>query len=94
MQDFENLPDDFIANFHLTIGKNVKRIRQENNLSQLKLAYMIGYKSVSQISSAEIYYNNIHFNLEQLAKIAYVLDVPICEFFKGVDDVVDELGNE
>jgi len=93
LQDFENLPDDFITNFHLTVGKNVKRIRQENNLSQLKLAYMIGYKSVSQISSAEIYYNKIHFNLEQLAKISYVLNIPISEFFVGVDDVV-ELGDE
>lgn len=82
MKDLENLSDDFVKNLHLKIGANVKKIRQEKNISQLKLAYAIGYKSVSPISSAEIYYNKIHFNLEQLAKIAYVLDVDICEFFK------------
>ncbi|MBN2768156.1 MAG: helix-turn-helix transcriptional regulator [Campylobacterales bacterium] len=85
MKDFENLSDDFMEKFHLMIGKNVKKIREEKNISQLKLSYAVGYKSVSQIASAEIYYNKIHFNLEQLAKIAHILDVPICEFFKDVD---------
>lgn len=60
----------------------LKKIRKEKNVSQLKLAYALGYKSVSPISSAEIYYNRIHFNIEQLYKIAYVLNVPICVFFE------------
>jgi len=60
----------------------MKNLRKEKGLSQLELAYKLGYKSVSPISGAEIYYNKIHFNIENLAKIAYVLDVNICEFFK------------
>ena len=51
-------------------------------LGTFQLAYLLGYKSVSSISGAEIYYNKIHFNIENLAKIAYVLNVDICEFFK------------
>ena len=82
MKDIDDLPNDFSENLHKQIGANVKRLRQEKNIYQLKLAYALGYKSVSPISSAEIYYNKIHFNVDHLAKIAYVLEVDICEFFK------------
>jgi transcriptional regulator with XRE-family HTH domain len=82
LRDIENLPNDFTRDFYIKVGQNIKKIRSEKNISQLKLAYALGYKSVSPISCAEIYYNKIHFNLEQLAKIAYVLEVDICEFLK------------
>jgi len=55
---------------------------EERKISQLELAYAIGYKFVSPISCAEIYYKKIHFHVEQLAKIAYVLDVPMAYFFE------------
>lgn len=82
MRDIEDLKENFAEKLHKKIGKNVKKIRKEKKISQLKLAYALGYKSVSPISCAEIYYNKIHFNIENLAKIAYVLDVDICEFLK------------
>ncbi|WP_415405660.1 helix-turn-helix domain-containing protein [Sulfurovum sp. CS9] len=82
MKDIEELPEDYSERLHKTIGANVKRVRQDKGITQLKLSEAIGYKSVSPISSAEIYYNKIHFNVEQLSKIAYVLDVDVCEFFK------------
>lgn len=82
MKDCENLPEDFIAQLHKKIGANVQRIRQEKGISQLKLSYAMGYKSVSTVSCAEIYHKKIHFNVEHLAKIAYILEVDICEFFK------------
>ena len=85
MKDVENLPENFIDNIHIIIGKNVKRIRKEKDISQLKLSYAMGYKSVSTLSCAEIYHKKIHFNIEHLAKIAYILDVDICEFFKGIE---------
>jgi transcriptional regulator with XRE-family HTH domain len=86
MKDIDELPNDFSENLHKQIGINVKKIRQNKNISQLKLAYALGYKSVSPISSAEIYYNKIHFNVDQLAKIAYILEVDICEFFKQIKE--------
>lgn len=85
MKDIEDLKFDFAEKLHKKIGENVKKVRKIRKISQLKLAYALGYKSVSQISSAEIYYNKIHFNIEQLAKIAYVLDVPITIFFEDLD---------
>jgi len=84
MRDIDNLEDSYCEILHKTIGINVKRIRKSKNISQLKLAYALGYKSVSPISGAEIYYNKIHFNIENLAKIAYILEVNISDFFIGV----------
>jgi len=84
MREIEELPNNYVEQLHKTIGTNVQRIRKEKGISQLKLSYAMGYKSVSTISCAEIYLNNIHFNTEHLAKIAYILEVDICEFFKGV----------
>jgi len=64
-----------------TIGTNVAKLRKEKNLSQLDLSLAMGYKSVSVVSGAEIYYNSKHFNLEQLLKISQILEVDICVFF-------------
>ncbi|MBU1659199.1 helix-turn-helix domain-containing protein [bacterium] len=80
----DDLPNDFSEQLHKNIGKNVSRIRKLKNISQLKLAYALGYKSVSPISSAEIYYNNIHFNVEQLVKIAYILECEVNDFFENI----------
>lgn len=82
MKDCDTLDDKYIDNLHIKIGKNIQKIRKQKNISQLKLSYAMGYKSVSTISCAEIYHNKIHFNIEHLAKIAYILEVDICEFFK------------
>ncbi len=67
------------------IGKNVAKTRKEKGLSQLDLSLQMGYKSVSIVSGAEIYYNGKHFNLEHLLKISQILDVNICDFFKPSD---------
>ena len=64
------------------IGKNVKKIRKEKNISQLALSLAIGHKAVGTVSMAEICINNKHFNIEHLCKIADVLEVDVCDFFK------------
>ena len=63
-------------------------MRENKKVSQLDLAYALGYKSVSVISFGEIYKNKKHFNITQLAKIAYELDVNICDFFEDVDNIL------
>lgn len=65
-----------------TIGKNVAKYRKDKEFSQLDLSLKMGYKSVSVVSGAEIYYNGKHFNLEQLLKISQILEVELCDFFK------------
>lgn len=84
MKYIDDMGDTYINDFHKIIGLNVKRLRKEKNLSQLDLAHKIGHKSVSIISCAEINHKNNHFNIEHLLKIAYVLEVDICEFFKEI----------
>ncbi|MDX4060341.1 helix-turn-helix transcriptional regulator [Aliarcobacter skirrowii] len=82
MKQLDEMSDTYINNYHKIIGENVKRIRKEKGLSQLDLSHRIGHKSVSIISCAEINHKNHRFNIEHLLKIAYVLEVDVCEFFK------------
>jgi transcriptional regulator with XRE-family HTH domain len=67
---------------YVLIGKNVARLRNEANLSQLELSLEMGNKSTSLVSSAELYTKKRKFNIAQLQKIAKILDIDICEFFK------------
>jgi len=78
--------DETMLKFHKTIGTNVKRIRANKGLSQLELAYEMGNKSVSLISAAELASNKKRFNIEQLYKIATILEVDICEFFQPIQN--------
>ena len=64
------------------IGQNVAKYRKQKGLSQLDLSLAMGYKSVSVVSGAEIYYNGKHFNLEHLLKISQILNIEISEFLK------------
>jgi len=64
-----------IDDFYIDIGKKVKELREKNNMTQLELAYAMGYKSVSLISAAELYSNKKHFNLEHLYKISKILNI-------------------
>ncbi|MFX4219106.1 helix-turn-helix domain-containing protein [Aliarcobacter butzleri] len=85
MENFKNIEDfteEKKEEFYKNIGKNVARIRKKHKLSQLKLSQLIGHKSTSLLSGAEIYYNKQHFSLEHLAIISYVLNEGIEEFFK------------
>jgi len=79
----KKINDLSIKELHILIGKNVAKFRKEANLSQLALSLEIGNKSPSLVSSAEIYTNQRHFNIEQLHKIAKVLNIDISEFFKN-----------
>lgn len=85
MKEFKNIEDfteEQKENFYKNIGKNVAKMRKKHKLSQLKLSQLIGHKSTSLLSGAEIYYKKQHFSLEHLANISYVLDENIEEFFK------------
>ena len=71
-----------IKEFHQVIVENIKRIRQAKGITQLDLALTIGHKSMSTIGKIEAGLEDKHYNIEHLYKIAKVLDVDICEFFK------------
>jgi len=78
------IDDEKMKEIYKKIGLNVKKIRHSKNVSQLALSLAIGHKAVGTISMAELCTNNKHFNIEHIAKIANVLDVNICEFFKDI----------
>ncbi|RBQ31228.1 transcriptional regulator [Arcobacter sp. FW59] len=81
-KNIEDFTDEQKEKFYKNIGNNVARIRKKHRLSQLKLSQLIGHKSTSLLSGAEIYYKKQHFSLEHLAIISYVLNEDINEFFK------------
>lgn len=88
---YEAIDEILIKKSYKKIGENVKRLRESKGYSQLSLAQSIGHKSVSVVSCAEICHKNYHFNIEHLIKIASVLDVKICDFFEGVDSMVESV---
>ncbi len=79
-----SIDDLKMIKIYKNIGMNVKRLRQEKKVSQLALSLAIGHKAVGTVSMAELCTNNKHFNIEHLVKIADVLEVNVCEFFKEI----------
>ena len=79
-KDINNLNIDEL---YKLIGKNVAKYRTKANMSQLELSLEMGNKSSSLLSAAELYANKRKFNIAQLHKIAKILNIDICEFFKA-----------
>lgn len=79
MKVFPNIDKDKLDQFYIRIGKNVRKLREEKNISQLELAIRIGHKSTSFLSNCENYKNKEHFNLEHLYLISDVLGISICD---------------
>ncbi len=77
-----SITNEKMEEIYKNIGLNVKRIRKEKSISQLELALRIGHKAVGTVSMGELYINKKHFNIEHLVKIADVLEVDVCDFFK------------
>lgn len=69
---------------YVLVGKNIKRIRKQHNLTQVKLADLIGYNegTISNIENSSFQ----TFSLEFLYVISKALDIPMEEFFKEIDD--------
>lgn len=78
------ISDEQMKVIYKQIGRNVKKIRERNKISQLNLALSIGHKSVGVISNSELCLQDKHFNIEHLVKIANVLEVELIEFFEGL----------
>jgi transcriptional regulator with XRE-family HTH domain len=81
MNDIEDI-ENFSETVLNTVSLNVIKYRKEKGLTQMQLALEIGMSGGAYIGRAEIRKNNHHFNLKHLAKIACVLDIDICKFFK------------
>lgn len=80
--ELNDFTEEELENFHKIIGKNVKKVRQEKNITQMQLANSIGHNSVGHIAKAELNKYGKHFSIENLYKISKILDVPISIFFE------------
>jgi len=94
MLENETIRNETVEKIYKKIGENVKKYREQKGLSQLELALKMGFKSISLISQAELYKNKRHFNVEHLAKIAYILDIGIEKLFEGVNEIIQEEKNK
>ena len=84
MITIEDISDEDVDNFYKLIGKNVKRIRNANKLTQLQLSQLLGHRSVGLVSQSELYLKKQHFNVKHLYQLSLILDIDICEFFKEI----------
>lgn len=79
--DFKDFSEEELESFYKIIGSNVKKVRQNKNVTQMQLANAIGHNSVGHIAKAELNKYGKHFSIENLYKISKILDVPISVFF-------------
>ena len=68
---------------YVIVGRNIKKIRKEHNLTQVQLADLIGYNegTIANIENSSY----ATFSLEFLYIISKKLKVPMTDFFKGLE---------
>ncbi len=72
--------------FFDTVASNVKRMRQERNLSQLETVLSIGQASGEFYANMENNAHGKHFNLLHLFKLSKLFNCDINEFFKEISE--------
>ena len=85
MKSLSLIKNEDIDNFYKIVSENVKRIRTEKNKPQLDLVLEMGLKSTAFYSRCENFKDNHHFNMENIFKIALLLNVDIKDFFEGIE---------
>jgi len=73
-----------VLKYHENIGKQVKVLREAQNISQLDMALSIGIKSVAFYSNCENSKNDKHFNVGHLYRITKILNIEMSGFFKEI----------
>ena len=72
--------DNEIESFLTQIVKNVKSERKKRNISQLKLANILGFQSPNYIAKIETRKHDVSYNLSHLYQIAKAFDMEIIDF--------------
>jgi len=63
------------------IVEKVKRARKERNISQLKLAHILGFQSPNYIAKIETKKHSVYYNISHLYKISKAFKIPLKDFF-------------
>ena len=69
--------DNNLADFFDVITENVKRERKARNISQLKLANILGHQSPAYVAKIELRNDNAQYNLVHLHTIASEFGISI-----------------
>jgi transcriptional regulator with XRE-family HTH domain len=72
----ESTPDIFLD----TIVENVRNERQKRNISQLKLAHILGFSSPNYVAKIETRKHDVTYNLIHLCKIAEAFEMEVIDF--------------
>lgn len=64
------------------VGENIGRLREQHEVSQAELARRI---DVSRPNLSKVESGNQNFSLDYLVLIANGLDIPVIEFFSGLE---------
>jgi len=73
--EFYEFSEEELAAFYSKIGSNVKKFRTKRGITQLQLALAINHNSAGHVAKAELYKYGKHFSLDQLYKIAKILNI-------------------
>lgn len=68
---------------YFVVGQNIKRIRKEKGLTQVQLADLVQYNQGTIANIENSSYQT--FSLEFIYILSKKLNVPIAEFFKGIN---------
>jgi len=72
---YESQPDIFLDK----IVENVKKERNKRNISQLKLAEILGFTSPNYIAKIETRKHNVTYNLLHLCKISHAFNLEVID---------------
>lgn len=73
---FEDNPEKFLD----AIVENVKEERKKRNISQVKLAELLEFKSPNYIAKIETRKHKVSYNLTHLCKIAEYFNMEVVDF--------------
>lgn len=82
-----DVTDEELNEFYRRVGQNVKLQRNKQKITQMQLALAIDHNSVGHIAKAELNKFNKHFSLQNLYKIAKVLNIDICELTRQNNNI-------
>lgn len=78
----EEHPD--VKAYYDTLTEHIKQLRKERNISQLKLANILGHNSTSFIARIELRQNKANYNLAHLVILAKEWDMDIKELLPAL----------
>lgn len=84
MNEFSDVPGEYINEQYTQISNNVKRLRLSKEYTQEYVALSMGFTTATFYANAESLKRDKRFSLEHLIKISKILDVKMEEFFKDI----------